>query len=271
MPPHEPTSNPDRADPVAEAVDLLEAFECTEYEAKCFVALTRIERGTAKAVSEVADVPQARVYDCMDSLQSRGLVDAQGSTPREYRAAGPEAAVGALERRVSRRLERLEALLPELEAPDETEDGGVWITDSEAGVAERIRAMVDGATTDVLLAVAVEDLLTEGILDALREAATAGVTITIGSPSEGIRADLTAELEGARVLETWTWWESHPIADGDLSSVLLVDGEALLASTDGEPTADGARRRAVWTDCEETPLVRLLAPLLEAAIVGQSG
>ncbi|MFW5903565.1 MAG: TrmB family transcriptional regulator [Halolamina sp.] len=269
MPPHDTPSTTDRDDPVAEAVDLLEAFECTEYEAKCFVALTRIGRGPAKAISEVADVPQARVYDCMESLQARGMVDVQGSTPREYRAVSPERAVETLERRVSNRLDRLEALLPELEAPAASEDGGVWITDSEAGVADRIRTLIEGASDEVLLAVAVEDLLGDEIVDALLEAATGDVAVTIGSPSEAIRTDLAAELDGARVVETWTWWESHPIDVGDLSSVLLVDGEALLASTDGEPTPDGPTRRAVWTDRAETPLVRLLRPLLEAAIVGR--
>ena len=269
MSPHDTAPMADRNDPVAEAVDLLEAFECTEYEAKCFVALTRIGRGPAKAVSEVADVPQARVYDCMESLQNRGMVDVQGSTPREYRAVSPEQAIETLERRVSKRLDRLGTLLPELEAPEASDDGGVWITDSEAGVAERVRTMIEGANDEILLAVAVEDLLSEGIVAALREAAADGVAVTIGSPSEAIRTELAAELDGATVVETWTWWDSHPIEAGDLSGVLLVDGEALLASTDGQPTRDGPTRRAVWTDRAETPLVRLLRPLLEAAIVGQ--
>ncbi|MFT4891952.1 MAG: sugar-specific transcriptional regulator TrmB [Halobacteriales archaeon] len=269
MPPYDPDPEDDRPDPVAEAVDLLESFECTEYEAKCFVALTRIEQGTAKAVSEVADVPQARVYDCMEALQRRGLVDVRGSTPRKYRAATPGEAVRTLEGRVKARLKRLETLLPRLEAPEESDEKGVWITDSDGGVIERVQRLIEAADEEVLMAVAVEDLLTEEIVDALREAIASGVAVTVGSPSESIRARLSAALDDAAVMETWTWWDTHPIDAGDLSSVLLVDGEALLASTDGEPSPDGASRHAVWTDREETPLVRLLQPLLEAAIVGQ--
>jgi sugar-specific transcriptional regulator TrmB len=270
MPPKDP-ANVDPEATVTEAVDLLQSFECTEYEAKCFVALTRIDRGTAKAISEVADVPQARVYDCMESLQDRGLVDVQRSTPREFRAAPPDEAVGVLRDRISRRLDRLGTLLPYLEAPESSEEGGVWITDGDAGVAERVRSMIEAADREVLLAIAVEDLLTTGVIEALRTAASEGVAVTIGSPSESVRGTLAAELDRATVVETWTWWDSHPIEPGALSSVLLVDGEGLLASVDGgPPSPDGDSRRAVWTDCEETPLVRLLAPLLEAAIVGEA-
>lgn len=269
MPPHDPDPDDDRTPPVAEAVDLLESFECTEYEAKCFVALTRIEHGTAKAVSEVADVPQARVYDCMDALRDRGLVDVRGSSPREYRAATPGEALRTLEGRVTARLDRLETLLPRLEAPAASDEKGIWITDSDGGVLERVQRLIEAADEEVLMAVAVEDLLAEEILDALREATSAGVAITVGSPSESIRAMLSSALDDAAVVETWTWWDAHPIDAGDLSSVLLVDGEALLASTDGVPSPEGRGRRAVWTDREETPLVRLLQPLLEAAIVGR--
>lgn len=270
MSPQDPSPDADATAPVAEAVDLLESFECTEYEAKCFVALTRIGQGSAKAVSEVADVPQARVYDCMESLQDRGLVDVQGSTPREYRAAPPTEAVGALDRRVSGRLDRLETLLPRLEAPAATDDGGVWITDGNEGVPERLGGMIEAADETVLLAVAVDDLLDGTVLGALDAAADDGVAVTVGSPSEAIRTDLSARLDGANVVETWTWWASHPIETGELGGVLLVDGEALLASTYEGVGPDGVAHRAVWTDREETPLVRLVHPLLEAAIVGRT-
>ncbi|PSQ46397.1 hypothetical protein BRD15_09160 [Halobacteriales archaeon SW_6_65_15] len=57
------------------AIDALEQLGLTEYEARCFVALTRLPHGTAKEVGQVADIPRSRVYETMDRLQDRGLVD----------------------------------------------------------------------------------------------------------------------------------------------------------------------------------------------------
>ncbi|WP_231754670.1 TrmB family transcriptional regulator [Halapricum sp. CBA1109] len=103
---------------VEECVDVLQSFELTEYESKCFVALSRIGHGTAKEVSEVADIPQARVYDCMDALADRGLVDVQQSKPRRFRAATTREALRTLDQYYSRRLERLDTLFDRLESPE---------------------------------------------------------------------------------------------------------------------------------------------------------
>jgi sugar-specific transcriptional regulator TrmB len=68
------------------AIEALEQLGLTEYEARCFVALTRLPHGTAKEVGKVADIPRSRVYETMDRLQDRGLVDIQKGDPRRFRA-----------------------------------------------------------------------------------------------------------------------------------------------------------------------------------------
>lgn len=46
-----------------DAIEALTELGLTEYEARCFVALSQLTQGTAKEISRVADVPQSRVYD----------------------------------------------------------------------------------------------------------------------------------------------------------------------------------------------------------------
>ena len=41
----------------AEAIELLQELGLKEYEARCFVALTRLPFGTAKEISDVASAP----------------------------------------------------------------------------------------------------------------------------------------------------------------------------------------------------------------------
>ena len=140
---------------VDESVELLQRFEFTEYEARSFVALSRIGTGTAKEVAEVADIPQARVYDCMETLRDRGLVDIQQSTPRRFRASGPEEAVGTLDRQYASHLDRLRELFPRLESPAREEESvDVWVMEGSMEVGERrplrclFRLDGDGFPTD---------------------------------------------------------------------------------------------------------------------------
>ncbi|SDM59111.1 TrmB family transcriptional regulator [Haloarchaeobius iranensis] len=258
-------------DIVAETVELLKSFELTEYEAKCFVALARIGQGTAKEASEVADVPQARVYDCMETLQDRGLVDVQQSKPRQYRGSDSDDALDTIERRVDRKLERLQELLPQLREGERGDDGGeIWVTDGSDEVAERMATLVEATTDEVMLAVAALDLLTDDLLDALAAAADAGVDVTVGSPDGTIRERVTERVADATVVETWTWWETVPIRNGAVSSVLMTDGEALLVSADAPTELPSVRtHRAVWTDSGEAPLVGMMRPLLANAIRGE--
>jgi hypothetical protein len=256
---------------VEDAVDTLRTFELTEYEAKCFVALTRLREGTAKEVSDVADVPRARIYDSMDTLQNRGLVSVQESKPRRFRAVSPREAVDLLERECQDRLERLGTALPRLGSPNRSSGAGdVWTMEGEAAVSERLATLVADAESEVLLAISADALLGTDLIDALADASDRGVDVVVGSPGEPIRERLRGAVPDADVVETWTWWESHPIQAGAVTSVCMVDGSALLVSADSETELPGVRKhRAVWTDSAEAPVVGLMRPLLATAIEGQ--
>lgn len=255
-------------DLVAETTTLLEAFGLTTYEAKCFVALSRIGHGTARELAEVADVPRPRVYDSVESLQERGLAAVQDSQPRQFRASEPRDAVETIRREYGERLDRLEGLLPRLQSPEQKADrAGVWVVEGNDAVSDRLVGLTDDATEDLLLVVAVESLLTDAFRESLTAADDRGVAITLGSPSPAIRETVANLAPGATVVETWTWWDDHPIEPGEISSILMADGEELLVSSDLESGLPGVdNHSAVWTDDERAPLIGLMRPLLANAI-----
>jgi len=258
-------------DPVAETTELLETFGLTEYEARCFVALVRIDHGTAREIAEVADVPRPRVYDSVESLQERGLADVQEATPRRFRAPAPRDAIDRIRREYSDRLDRLDQLLPRLQSPEPREDrAGVWVVEGDDAVSDRLAGLAGGATAELLVVVAVESLLTDEFVDALAEATDRGVGTTVGSPAEPVRDRLDDAVPDAAVVETWTWWADYPIAAGEVSAVLMADGRELLVSSLLETELPGVERHsAVWTDDERAPLVGLMRPLLANAITGE--
>ncbi|PSP68437.1 TrmB family transcriptional regulator [Halobacteriales archaeon QH_8_67_27] len=264
----ESAAGPDGDDLVAETTTLLETFGLTGYEAKCFVALTRIGHGTARELADIADVPRPRVYDSVESLQERGLADVQDSQPRQFRAPEPRDAVETIRREYGERLDRLDRLLPRLQSPEPRDErAGVWVVEGDDAVSDRLVGLADDATDELLLVVAVESLLTEELHRSLSAADERGVTITVGSPSPVVRETVGDLAPGATVLETWTWWEDHPIEPGEISSILMADGRELLVSSDLETDLPGVdRHSAVWTDDERAPLVGLMRPLLANAI-----
>ncbi|WP_436927211.1 TrmB family transcriptional regulator [Halosimplex amylolyticum] len=264
----ESAAGPDGDDIVAETTSLLETFGLTTYEAKCFVALTRIRHGTARELAEVADVPRPRVYDSVESLQERGLADVQDSKPRQFRAPEPRDAVETVRREYGERLDRLEGLLPRLRSPEPRDErAGVWVVEGNDAVSDRLAGLADDATDELLVVVAVESLLTDELRASLSAADDRGVAVTVGSPSRAIRETVADVAPGATVVETWTWWEDHPIRPGEISSILMADGSQLLVSSDLETDLPGVdRHSAVWTDDERAPLVGLMRPLLASAI-----
>lgn len=259
---------PDEDDLVTETTSLLETFGLTSYEAKCFVALTRIGHGTARELAEVADVPRPRVYDSVESLQERGLADVQDSQPRRFRAPEPRDAVETIRREYGERLDRLEGLLPRLQSPEPRDErAGVWVVEGDDAVSDRLAGLADDASSELLVVIAVESLLTEELRAALGAAAERGVAVTVGSPSPAVREAVTDAVPDASVVETWTWWADHPIRPGEISSILMADGRELLVSSELETDLPGVdRHSAVWTDDERAPLVGLMRPLLADAI-----
>lgn len=256
------------ADLVAETTSVLESLGLTEYEARCFVALTRIGQGTAREIAEVADVPRPRVYDSVEALQGRGLADVQDAQPRRFRAPDPHDAVETIRRDYGRRLDRLDGLLPRLQSPPAREDpAGVWVVEGDEAVSDRLAGLAGDATEELLVVVAVKDLLAEEVTTELAAAADRGVSITLGSPGGEIREAVATATPDASVVETWTWWEDYPIRPGEISAILMADAEELLVSSEIETDLPGvAKHSAVWTDDERAPLVGVMRPLLSNAI-----
>lgn len=262
------SAGPNDDDLVAETTALLETFGLTTYEAKCFVALTRIDHGTARELAEVADVPRPRVYDSVESLQERGLADIQDSQPRQFRAPEPRDAVEGIRREYGQRLDRLEGLLPQLRSPESRQDrAGVWIVEGNDAVSDRLAGLADDATDELLVVVAAQSLLTDELRAAIAAAGDRGVSVTVGSPSRSVRETVADLAPSATVLETWTWWDDHPIDPGEISAILMADGRELLVSSNVETGLPGVdKHSAVWTDDERAPLVGMMQPLLDTAI-----
>lgn len=81
----------------------------SSYEERAYRALLTLGPATAPQVSDASDVPRGRIYDVLNALAARDVVEARaGDEPRRYVAVDPDEAVDRLldERRADLREER---------------------------------------------------------------------------------------------------------------------------------------------------------------------
>ena len=223
--------------PVDDAVELLQALGLKEYEAKCFVALSRIDAATARDVSDLSDVPRTRVYDAVDALEDAGLVARQHSNPQRFRAVPVADAAETLRDQYDARIDDLRAALDSL--PDAEQDGDdavheVWTLSGADAVENRTERLVADAR-EALAVVATTDALTDDVVAELDAATARGVDVAVGYVDDPDFDDALAALDEGSVFDADADLLASPVDDaGAFDRFLLADGAAVLFGAAGD-------------------------------------
>lgn len=224
------------------AVKTLQEFGLTEYQARCFVALARIPRGTAKDVSRLAHVPYPRVYTTVEDLQQLGLVEIQQSNPREFRAIPVEDAIDTLRERYESHFEDASAALRELETSKNPGRSGSWEI-SDQHVDRRVEKLVDEAEGEIVVVVTDDELAEDSFLERLAAATDDGVEVSVGAATGSTRDRVRRLVPDARLFE----WETIADSEWSLGRILMVDRRAaLLSSLQGSDLPGVREESAVW-------------------------
>jgi sugar-specific transcriptional regulator TrmB len=239
------------------AIEGLTRLGLTTYEARAFLALQKLGSATASEVSEVADVPRSQVYGAADSLQDRGLVETQQSTPTTYRPV-------PLERARTRLLDQLAETGAETfdyldsvqgESAGEEESEAIWLVRGRDAIVPRIVELGRLADARLLYAVAEESMLEDRVLEALVEQAAAGVAVVVASSNPAVLESVPDSLETYAIPEE---------RDPDIGSarVLVVDRATLLLSVfSARGGGDGREEVAFWS--ADSVFAAVLAGFLE--------
>ena len=229
----------------SQAIELLQKLGLKEYEAKCFVALSRLPSGTAKKISEISEVPRTRIYDAIRVLETKGLVEVQHSNPQQFRAVPIGEAVETLKEEYESRTESLRHTLQGMEQaslekePEMTHE--VWSLSGGPAIANRTRQLVDEAESEVVLVVGDGSTFDEKLLERLKEANRRGVDILIGTVADEARAEIEKSIPAAEVFVSGLDWLGDAEAADDTTMIrrlLLVDRGTILVSTLTDATGD---------------------------------
>ncbi|WP_049924766.1 TrmB family transcriptional regulator [Halopiger djelfimassiliensis] len=250
-----------------QAVQLLQELGLTEYESRCFVALTRVPVATASQIAALSDVPRSRVYDAVERLHRRGLVDVQQSDPREYRAISKDTAIQTLRDQYEASLEATDEALSKLRRSKGLEEQGAWAISDHEHVTERVGTFLEDATDEIYVLLADDDVLDQEFLEPLAAASDRGAGVMVEVTTADERDRVLAHVPDATVSITELAADPATIEAKRLGRIVMIDRRRVLvgAVTDG-PRPGRIEESAIWASGPDHGLVVGLRHILGARI-----
>jgi HTH-type transcriptional regulator, sugar sensing transcriptional regulator len=243
-------------DDESEAIDAFERLGLTSYEAKVFIALQRLGSGTARDVASVADVPRSQVYSVAESLEERGLLEVQQSSPIRYRPVSIDEAEETLRDRFEQERERAFEFVDSVKQESTTEETqeDIWTVRSRDRVDDRVVDLLSEADEGIVFGTRLPELVTPEIERTLEERAAAGVTVVVISRNDAVRERL-GSLEGVATEIP----PAHREDDQRSGRIAIADDDSILLSVVGD---DGSET-AIWSS--GSLFASVLIQLIEAS------
>jgi sugar-specific transcriptional regulator TrmB len=219
-----------------EAIEALQQLGLKEYEARCFVGLSRLETGTAKQLSEMTEVPRTRVYDAIRVLEAQGLVEIQHSSPQQFRSVPLDEAADTLRDQYEDRVERLHDALNAVEiadTDDETPVQQVWAMAGRDAIENRTNELIEEASDEIVLVLGDESLLTDDLVAVLNDVSN-GADLLVGALTESLQAQVqTAVPDATTFISGLEWLHGTDLAEDDtaIGRLVLVDRSTILVSS----------------------------------------
>ncbi|MDQ2049510.1 helix-turn-helix domain-containing protein [Natronolimnohabitans sp. A-GB9] len=243
-------------DDESEAVDAFERLGLTSYEAKVFIALHQLGSGTARDVANVTDVPRSQVYSVAESLEERGLLEVQQSSPIRYRPVSIDEAQETLRNRFEREQERafdyVDTVKQESSSEETQED--IWTVRGRERIDNRVVDLLSRADERIVFGTRLPELVTEATVEALETRATAGVSATVISRSEAVRERFET-VDGVAVEAP----PSYRTSDDRSGRIVVVDDDSILLSV----VDDDGSETAIWSS--GSLFASVLIQLIEAS------
>jgi len=134
-----------------EIIETLKSFQLSDYESRTYANLVLMGPAKASIISRQSNIPRSKIYEVLNNLVDKSLVEVMGGRPVEFKAVTPEVALkNLLEKRETeileqkRKIETLSNFLKPVSKEKEVMEG-VW-TSKEGGwkdFVNRVTEMFD--------------------------------------------------------------------------------------------------------------------------------
>lgn len=163
-----------------EAISRLLRLGFTKYEARVYYALLKHGALTSTELIKLSGIPQARLYDIIERLTSKGLVRTSKGRPARYSVIEPEVALrNYVEQEMLDKAKLVDELLRRVErGVPRVEENHIWSVSGVRGVKAAVRELVEGAEDELLVAT-YADFAGEALLRSLERIRGSGASTCI--------------------------------------------------------------------------------------------
>lgn len=140
-----------KSDDLKIIIEYLEFIGLKGYEGRAYLLLELGEE-TAPHIATKADIPLPRIYDVLESLMRKGLVEVRAGRPRRYRALPPDQALNRYVRMYIKRIASLNTRvvkkLKKMYCTGRSTGPSIWISYSSEMSIERVRSIINNMYID---------------------------------------------------------------------------------------------------------------------------
>ena len=154
--------------------DLL-ALGFSEYEARAYVALYKLQPATAYEVGKLAGLPKANAYTVLESLSKKEAAQPISESPVRYVAVVPSVLFERIASATAKRCAKLIEAIPAVAQADD--HGYVWSISGGDAIGAKMESMIDGANSHIWIKAAEQNILP--YRKPLQRAAERGVEVLI--------------------------------------------------------------------------------------------
>ena len=221
----------------------------TEYEARAYTGLVGLGEGTARQVHEACGVPRPRIYDILDSLETKGYVEVWQGKPKLYRAVPPDRLMRVLREQMEESIRVASSELTELSIKARQRTFPVWHIKGDLSIRDQVSTMLSDVKED-LIVLSPRPSTLRGLVKELRElSGRVDVLCMVLDEAEAFRTVLPEarivepDLKNDTLAETYVKIFTGKFEASDIryraELMLVVDGNRslLVYEQNGERTA----------------------------------
>ncbi|MEM5836398.1 MAG: helix-turn-helix domain-containing protein [Candidatus Aenigmatarchaeota archaeon] len=233
----------------AEIFSFLKQLGLGEYEARAYTELVLLGPSSANELSKVTEIPKSKIYEVLESLMSKQMVEVFEEKPKLFRAIDSRVAIKSLidekEQQLKAIKEKANSLIAQLKTFERREEivEGIWEQNGEKATEalNKLAEMFERAnkyTISITRDFSFSPTLREAIRSCLRRKVKV-MMIAMGITKEnfyGAKWYLEQKIP-IRVFET----KVHP-------RILVVDGKEVAIRLDSNPVAKKFKFKTIWSN-----------------------
>lgn len=241
-----------------EILEILGKFGMNEYESKVYSTMVLLGPTKAGNISKESKVPQSKIYEVLDQLIEKQLVEFLGGRPKEFRAIPPQFALRTLIQNKEGNISELKSLITELNRflkPNSTYEEiseGIWVSKGRGFIEffDKVSQML-GNAKKYAYALTRDFSYSPQLRDAVKNCKKRRVDLKI----IGMGTINEANYYRAK------WYDAHGIQLKILPlqvypRILVVDGKEVLIRLDHDPLKKRFSFHSLWS--EDPGLVKVM-------------